>query len=289
MKVLLGLEWMSPETMIPAALRAEEEGFFGVSLADHASNPRVIESSYPYATGQGGQRQGSGKTLPSPLVMIGAMAAVTTRLCFTTSVLVVPLRHPILLAKEIATTARLAPRRLDLGVGIGWMREEFEAMNVDFSTRARRMEEMLELMPRFWRGEFVESDTEQFCFRHNQVLPALDDPPPILIGGHSDPALRRAARLGDGWVSAPCAFEEIARVVEQLATERRYLGREEGEFEIRMFVGAPPSWATLQSLADLGVSSIVLPQYLISDRPDSLGAVLDGISSTGEMIRSWRE
>jgi alkanesulfonate monooxygenase SsuD/methylene tetrahydromethanopterin reductase-like flavin-dependent oxidoreductase (luciferase family) len=135
----------------------------------------------------------------------------------------------------------------------------------------------------------VESDTEQFRFRHNQVLPALDDPPPILIGGHSDPALRRAARLGDGWVSAPCAFDEIARVVEQLATERRSFGREEGSFVIRTFLGAPPSSATFESLADLGVSSVVLPQYLISDQPDSFEAVLDGISSISEMIRSWSE
>ncbi|MEY2524973.1 MAG: hypothetical protein QOJ66_3538, partial [Ilumatobacteraceae bacterium] len=173
--------------------------------------------------------------------------------------------------------------------GIGWMRDEFEAVNVDFSTRARRMEEMLELMRGFWRGEFMESDTELFRFRPNQVLPALDEPIPILIGGHSTRALRRAARLADGWVSAPCDFEEIARSIKQLTADRRAFGREDRHFEIRMLLAERPNLATVERLAELGVTSIVLSQYLISDQPDSPEAVLDGISSFGELISGWQD
>lgn len=273
---------------LAVAARAEEVGFHGVALGDHASNPQVIKSEYPYSAGQGGKRKGKGKCLPNPFVMIGAMAAVTNRLWFTTTVLIAPLRDPILLAKEVATAARLAERRIDLGVGIGWMEDEFEALGIDFASRALRMEEMIPLMQALWRGEFVQSDSEHFRFRPNQVLPKLEEPISILVGGHSPPALKRAARMADGWVSAPCDISEMSRAANQIMKLRKSFGTDERPFELRMMLAERPDLATLVQLAEIGVTSVVLTPWLLSENPGDHRNFLDDMSRFGEVMAGWQ-
>ena len=215
MKFWMLMPFLPPEELVTVAIRAEEAGFEGVALADHASQPETIRSTYPY-----GARKGGAKILPSPLVMVGALSTATTRLRFTTWVLVVPLRHPILLAKEIATAARLSQNRLELGIGLGWMREEFEAVGIDPATRGARLDEMWSLMTRMWTGEYVGSDTELFRFEPNLILPTLDSPPPLLVGGHTAAAIRRTARIADGWVGAYPGADELARILAAIDLER---------------------------------------------------------------------
>jgi probable F420-dependent oxidoreductase len=258
---------------------AEEVGFAGVAVADHASNPEMIKTPYPY-----GERRGRGQILPSPCVMIAAMAASTTTLRFTTWVLVVPLRHPILLAKEIATAARIAGGRMDLGIGSGWMREEFEAIGVEPSTRARRMDETMALMRRLWTGEFVASDSDLFRFAPNQVLPVLDIPPPVLVGGHGRKALDRAARTADGWVGAFVGYDELASIVTELACLRSGYGRAEMPFEIRLSLASPPTYEDVERLAAIGVTSVIVTPWHLTDDPMSLGAVLEGMRAFGGTV-----
>jgi probable F420-dependent oxidoreductase len=273
------LPFLPPEQLVPVAIRAERLGFAGVAVADHASNPEVIETPYPY-----GGRRGKGQILPSPMVMIAAMAAATRTLRFTTWVLVVPLRHPILLAKEIATAARIAGGRLDLGVGSGWMREEFLAVGIEPATRARRMDEMLGLMRRLWAGEFTASDSDLFRFAPNQVLPTLDPPPPVLVGGHGARALDRAARAADGWVGAFMGYPALAEVVAELTRLRASYGRAELPFEIRLSYESLVTDEDLYRLADLGVTSVIVTPWQVTDDPFSLDAVLDGMSDFGSTM-----
>ncbi|GAA1827960.1 LLM class F420-dependent oxidoreductase [Pseudonocardia ailaonensis] len=288
MKFWVGLPPLPADEGLKFAIRAEQVGFDGIAAADHATNPQVIDTPYPYAAGQGGKRFGKGKILNAPFVMIGAMAAATTTLRFTTVVLVVPLRHPILLAKEIATAARIAGGRMDLGVGIGWMREEFEALGIDPKTRARRMEEMLDIMQGLWRGEFVGSDTDLFDFAPNQVLPALDAPLPILMGGHQEAPLRRTAKMADGWVSAPCDYEEITRIVKLLGEYRREAGRDHLPFEVRMILSGRPDRAELDRLEEAGVTSVVVTPWIYTDQTESYTGLMDGLSRFGDTIQEWK-
>jgi probable F420-dependent oxidoreductase len=273
------LPFLPPEQLITVAMHAEEVGFAGVAVADHAANPELIKTQYPY-----GERRGRGQILPSPCVMIAAMAVATTTLRFTTWVLVVPLRHPILLAKEIATAARIARGRMDLGIGSGWMREEFEAVGIEPSTRARRMDETVALMRRLWTGEFVASDSDLFRFAPNQVLPTLETPPRILVGGHRSKALDRAARTADGWVGAFMGHDELAGVVAELGSLRARYGRTGMPFEIRLSSASPVSEADLARLAEIGVRSVIITPWHVTDDPMSLEAVLKGMSAFGSTM-----
>ena len=235
---------------------AEEVGFEGVLLGDHAFFPEKIESRYPYTPdGRPGFEEGT--PWPDPWVAIASMAAVTTRLRFGTSVYILPLRNPFQVARAVATTAVLAGGRVALGAGAGWMREEFEQFGVDFRSRGRRYDEMIAVLRKLWSGGMVEHHGEFFDFDRLEVQPAPEEPIPIYIGGNSKPALRRAARLGDGWISAGSAPDEIPEVMETLRSLRREAGRERLPFETLVSVAALPDLDLFRRIEDQGVSAVV--------------------------------
>ena len=148
------------------------------------------------------------------------LAAHTTTLKIGSGVLVLPLRSPFVTARAVASAQLLSGGRILLGVGTGWLREEFDAVGEDFDGRGRRTDEAIGILRRLWSGEVVEHDGESYSFGPVQFVPAVD-PPPVVVGGTSKPALRRAARLGDGWygpsvpleqsVAARDAIDEAAR------------------------------------------------------------------------------
>jgi probable F420-dependent oxidoreductase len=186
--------------ILALARRADELGFDSVWLADHVLTPAMRESVHPYPA------QGRGKVIEevneffSATGMAAAITASTARIEVAIGVLIVPLRHPLLIARDLVTISELAPGRIVLGAGAGWMWEEFEALEVPFKQRISRLEESIEVIREVAAGGAVEHDGRRFRFA---PITLTNRPAeiPIILGGTSDPAIERAALLGDGWYS----------------------------------------------------------------------------------------
>jgi probable F420-dependent oxidoreductase len=224
MKFCLGLTFSNPDYFLELAPLAEAHGYDTVMLSDHLVHHEVIASKYPYT--ELGARAWTPQTAwPDVWVATGMMAAVTRRLRFLQNVYVLPMRDPFHVAKALGTAARLSGYRVGLGLGLGWLREEFELLGVDFHARGRRADEMIEVMRKLWTGELVEHRGEFFRFDRLSMSPAVGGPVPIIVGGISEAALRRAARLGDGWAPAYLTIDGVRQGVEQIRKLRRAYGR----------------------------------------------------------------
>ena len=178
---------------------AESVGFTSVVVADHIVVPTEIESAYPYTVK--GNFISQGECLEQ-LSLMAFVAAATEKMRIVSSVMIVPHRNPILVAKSIATTDILSEGRVTVGVGVGWMAEEFAALAApDFKRRGAVTDEYIRIWKKLWTGEAVSHDGEFYSFKelYCQPTPVQDPHPPIWIGGHSNPALRRVAKLADGW------------------------------------------------------------------------------------------
>ena len=189
MQFCFSATFSAPEELVPLARAGDEAGWSTLTVSDHLVNPVTTRSPYPY-TKDGSRRWEMGTPWPDPWVTIGHLAAVTDRIRFLTTVYILPARTPVHVAKQVGTAAVLSGNRVDLGVGMGWMEEEFELMGVPFSKRGRRADEMLELLPRLWSGEVVEHHGEHFDVPPLEMLPAPTAPVPIIVGGLSEVALR---------------------------------------------------------------------------------------------------
>ncbi|RMF22224.1 MAG: LLM class F420-dependent oxidoreductase [Deltaproteobacteria bacterium] len=206
------------------ARTAEACGWDYVGISDHVVHPANIESRYPY-TDDGRPRWPPFTPWPDPWVAIAAMAAVTERIRFVTNIFVLPMRNPFLVAKAVATASALSGGRVDLGIGVGWMREEFELLGQPFRRRGRRTEEMIEVLRKLWTGEMVEHHGEFYEFELLEMTPAPVAPVPLYGGGVSDAALRRAARICDGWISDLDSVDGLAASIETLRRYRSECGR----------------------------------------------------------------
>jgi probable F420-dependent oxidoreductase len=213
--------------MADYARLVESLGVDGIAIPDHANMPTKVESPYPY--GKPADRStgfGVNMDFPDPWVCIGSMASVTSTIRFATHVTVVPVLHPFTLYRQAATAAVASNYRVDLGVGIGWMSEELEAMGVDFRTRASRTDESLDIIRELSRKQPLAWKGKRYSFEEVTVSPVIDGPLPIIVGGESPAALRRSARIGDGWVGAKVNPEEMAILIEDLRVELDKVGRD---------------------------------------------------------------
>lgn len=178
----------------------EAAGFDSLWVSDHIVLPRAIESRYPFAA-DGRATWPSDTPYIDALIALALAAAVTERVALGTAVLVVPLRQPVVAAKQLASIDVQSGGRLRLGVGAGWLEEEFEALEVPFATRGSRFEEWLELVRACWTGAPPAHHGQHYSLPPDVLcLPAPASRVPVLVGGHSRAALRRAGRLGDGWL-----------------------------------------------------------------------------------------
>ena len=250
------LAFSEAEQLPEIATIAEEVGFAGVLLGDHILFPEKLESPYPYSP-DGRPGFASADAWPDPWVSIAAMAALTTRLRFGTSVYILPLRNPLQVAKSVGTAAVLSGNRVALGTGAGWMREEFTPMGVAFEDRGGRYDEMIEILRLLWRGGMTEYHGEHFDFDRLEISPAPTQDIPIWVGGHSTTALKRAALLGDGWIGTGGAPDEIPKILDLLGELRRNAGREDVPFETRVSVTAAPDPDLFRRLEDQGLTGIV--------------------------------
>ena len=244
---------------------AEEVGFSSVAVADHIVVPTAIESAYPYTVK--GNFLSKGDAMEQ-LSLMAFVAAASETLRIISSVMIVPHRNPILVAKAIATSDVLSEGRMTIGVGVGWMAEEFAALNApDFKKRGAVTDEYIRIWKKLWTGEAVSHDGEHYSFKelYCQPAPPQNPHPPIWIGGHSNPALRRVARLADGWhpVGATAASPLPPSEMRQKLAQLRELTEAEGRdfdaltisYKAPFYDGGVPAAGETRRLFTGGVSA----------------------------------
>lgn len=257
MKYWLIVPWASAEDMVELAKHADALGFEGLMGADHGFVPQTMAFKYPY-TEDGKPPIDGGMAYPEVWTTIAAMSMVTTRLKFSCAVYVLPLRHPVEVAKATGTLARLSNNRLVLGAGVGWMPEEFDAYHVDFRTRGKRMNECLEVLQLLWQGGYKEYHGEFFDFPPIAVEPAPEKPIPIILGGASKAALWRAGKYAQGWMGNGNDASEMPAIFEHLAASRLEHNRAEEEFEIILALKEFPSAEEIAAYEEQGATAMFL-------------------------------
>jgi len=242
---------------LPLARAAEAAGYASVTVADSLAYPQKSDTTYPY-TPDGSREFLEDKDFIETFVLIAAMGAVTTSLRFTPFVLKLPVRPPVLVAKQAASIAALTGNRLALGVGVSPWPEDFEIMGVPFERRGRRMDECIDVVRGLTRGGYFEFHGEFYDFPPIKMAPTPAEPIPLLVGGHSDPALRRAARRGDGWMHAGGPGEELDALLDKLAAIRRAEGTADQPFEIHVISLDAYTADGVKRLEDRGVTDVIV-------------------------------
>lgn len=244
---------------------AEASGFDSVIAVDHVVFPDNYTSTYPYSP-TGRLFGGPNTPLPDPLIWMSAMAAVTTKLRFMTGVIILPLRNPLVLAKQVATLDYMSGGRIELGIGVGWLKEEFEALGVPFEKRGKRSDEYVAAMRALWekdgasfKGEFVAFD--QVSCNPKPVARSV----PIVVGGHSEAAAKRAGRLGQAFFPSIGATVDTLPLYDVCRRAATDAGRNPNEIE--MLGGCPDLFpgsakdpkAAIEERRKHGITRLVLP------------------------------
>jgi len=263
MKFWQVVPWVEVEQLTAIAQFAEEVGFYGVMNADHAVYPDDVKAPYPYSP--------DGKAMMSPdwpypdcWVTIAAMAAVTKRIKFSTTIYVLPLRNVFEVAKATGTLALMSQNRFILGAGLGWMKDEFDIYGVPFETRGSRTSEMIEVLRKLWAGGMVEHHGKFFDFPRLQISPAPEKTIPIYLSGSSVPALKRTARLADGWIGPGNTPEQASEILAELKRLRKEFGRDHLPFETSIGLTTPPDLDTFKRLRDQGMTAGVSYPFYFS-------------------------
>jgi probable F420-dependent oxidoreductase len=278
-----GLIGSEPRDWPRLARACETAGFDSVAVSDHVVYPSYLASKYPY-TSDGTPLFSPDEDWPDPWVAIGAMSSVTSTLRFLTNVYVLPLRNPFVVAKAVGTAAYLSGGRVGLGIGAGWMAEEFELLEQPFARRGKRMDEMVEVLRSLWAGGMVEHHGEFYDFDPVEMRPAPPAPVPIYVGGHSDVAFARAARLGDGWLGVHYEVDELLAHCERLERAREAAGTADRPFEIIASPLAAPRAELLDRLEAAGVTTILTSAWMGAGimAPESVDHAEELIGTYGE-------
>ncbi|MEV6930662.1 LLM class F420-dependent oxidoreductase [Dactylosporangium sp. NPDC051485] len=256
-----------PATTAQFVRLLEDLGCESVWAVEHVVVPDDYASVYPYDR-SGRMNLGPHDDIPDPLHWLTFAAACTSTLRLGTAMLILPEHHPVALAKRLATVDALSGGRLLAGIGVGWLREEYDAVGVPFAERGARADEYLEAMRALWTGDPARYDGRFVSFGpvHSRPRP-LRGTVPIVVGGHSAAAVRRAARLGDGWYPLGVRGAAFAERRELLRRECEALGRDPDEVEVT--VRAPGDRGELETLRSLGVARVVIradPEDLVGVR-----------------------
>jgi probable F420-dependent oxidoreductase len=261
------------------AVAAEAAGCESVWVPEHLIWPTVIEPVYPYSE-SGEPPVALDVPTFDPWVLLGWIAAHTSRIRLGTGVYILPLRDPHVTARAVASLDLVSGGRALLGVGVGWLAEEFAIAGQDFSTRGARTDEAIDILRVLWSEAPASYEGRHYAFPpvHFEPKPPQGARLPIVVGGESEPALRRAARLGDGWIGLRHTPESAARIVARLTELRAAAGRADEPLEIT--VGIPGS-ATAQDVARYaaaGVDRVCLRPWRKDEPP------LDGLTRLDAMI-----
>lgn len=267
--------FLPTEELKPIAIAADELGYASFAIADHVVDLEELQTPYPYEA-DGSRRWDFECEWPDPWVLVGALSAVTTRITFFTSIYVASMRSPYQVAKSVGTAAVLSGGRVRLGVGVGWCREEFDLLGEDFTTRGKRTDEGLDLARRLWTEEWVASDGPFYPTPKLTMSPRPAAAVPILIGGMSEVALRRAARY-DGWIGDVCSTEHAIGYASRLRELRADAGGEGPPTVVAALNDAllPDQFAAAEAG---GVTDVMtMPWLYYYGRSASLDQKLDGL------------
>ena len=232
MKYTLSIAFSPIDQLTEIAKTAEEVGFDSIALPDSIFYFEKQSVDYPY-TADGKRMFDENSPWVDPLILAGTMGAVTSKLRFYTNVMKLGSRNPLLLARQVGSVANLTNNRFGFGVGIGWAPEEFEWCGVPYARRGKRVDEMIEVIKLVLAGGMVEFHGEFYDFDKLQMSPAPSTPVPFYVGGHTDVALKRAARVGDGWTSAMLTCSQLAEIIGKLKAQLDECGRADEPFEFQ--------------------------------------------------------
>ena len=260
MKFWQSIAWVEPEQLVPVAKFAEELGFEGVLNADHAIYPEQVNARYPYSA-DGKPPMNANDPYPDCWVSLAFIAAATTTLRISTSVYVLPLRNPFEVAKAAGALSIFSDKRFALGVGAGWMKDEFDIYGVEFAGRGKRMDEMIAVMQKLWDGGMVEYHGQHYDFPRLQIEPAPKQRVPIYVGGANRAALKRAAFVGDGWIGAGNTPDEVPAIMAELQALRQQAGRADQPLETIVGLNGSFPLDTYKHLQDQGMTSGVAAPF----------------------------
>lgn len=285
----------APAHLLALAPVAEDAGFTSVAVPESVFFPREVSADYPYSP-DGSRFWAADTPFTDPVVAISAMAAITTTLRFVTNVVKAPLRHPLLLAKQVSSLAAISGDRVDLGVGSSWIPEEFEWLGESMRTRGARLDEIIDIVRLVCDGgnDWVEFHGRHYDFGPLMVSPAPTRAVPILVGGHSEAALRRAVRVGDGWISVQATRDEIRTVAHRLSDLLADAGRTADPFTLNVLcldvmpnaTGVDDYANFAAEMAALGftVAFQVVPWFFTGGDPEALDVRTEALRAFGDEV-----
>ncbi len=261
--------------------RAEAAGFDSVWGGEHVIRPDRIESSYPYT--EDGEMPGDAETsIPDPLIWLAYVGAVAPSLRLGTCILIVPQRNPVVLAKELATLDVLTDGRVELGLGVGWLREEFDALGIPWERRGARNDEYVAAMRALWAGPHAEYHGDFVDFDPVTCSPRpVNGSIPIMVGGDTPVAIRRAARMADSYFPGTTDPEKLAGLIQDVRRAAEQENRDPDTIAIHAIFGpqmADPL-AGAEQLAKLGVERVMLPAFFFAG-PEGM----DNLEAFGEKV-----
>lgn len=273
-------------TALELCRRAEAAGFESLWGGEHVVLPATIDSKYPY-TADGKIPAVDDTPIPDPLIWLAFAAAAAPTMRLGTCILILPQRNPLVLAKELATLDQLSGGRVELGIGIGWMKEEFDVLGVPWERRGARTDEYVAAMRALWSGPRAEFHGEIVDFPPVTCSPRpVQASIPILVGGDTDAAIARAVRLADGYFPGEGDVDRLAALIGRVREAAERAGRDPATIEINAMFGAQLAdpVAGAEQLAELGVGRPMVPAFAFAgpgglDRLDAFGA--DVIATTG--------
>jgi probable F420-dependent oxidoreductase len=285
-KFATALAFNDPTHFLELARTADECGWDWFAVSDHIVFPEKLSSAYPYAK-DGKPYWSSSTPWPDPWTAIAGMAAVTKRLSFLTNIYILPVRNPVLVAKQIGTVATMAGGRVALGIGTGWMKEEFDLLEQRYDARGKRMNEQVEILRALWKGGMVEHHGEFYDFARLEMSPVPKDPVPILVGGLSDVAMKRAARIGDGWIAVQHSTAELRELLGKLHNLRKEFGTDGKPFETVVACTDAFDVDGFRRVADFGATTLTtVPWMMYGADPNSLEQKKDGLKRFADEIIS---
>ncbi|MCG7633277.1 LLM class F420-dependent oxidoreductase [Gordonia McavH-238-E] len=270
MKFGIALFPLRPHQLIDVSERAELLGYDSVWVGEHTVTPVQNDSEFPYAGDGDNGHDAFHANLPfyDPYAVLGHIAARTDRLRLAVSVSIVPLNDPFHIARSAATVDQLSGGRFILGMGAGWLREEYEVLGKDFDTRGKRFDESLDVLDSLFDDDVTEYHGEQLRVPPVAMTPKpMTRPhPPYVFGGHSPAAMRRAATRGDGWLASELSPAEVARALDDLHRRRAAAGRETSPFEVSVHLTGDVSREAIDEYREAGVDRLVIRPWVRGSR-----------------------
>jgi len=277
------------EDYTDVARTAENTGWTSLAVPDSLFYPEVTESDYPYMNTDAVREVLKGVPVLDPIVAMTLMASVTSTLRFYTAVLKVPVRQPLVLAKALSSLAVVSNNRVSLGAGLSPWKEDFTFNGIRFEERGKRMDECIDIIRGAWSGDYFEFHSQYYDLGRMKLSPAPTAQIPILVGGHAIPALRRAARVGDGWISANSDYDSLKKMITTLNEQRREYGTDQRtDFEIHAFDMHARKIDDFRRLEELGVTDICVTPWNPYDPALDKGKKLARIQQFAEsIIQQW--